>query len=373
MLKAYSWVSPKRACSRSASWSSARSVCSPSPPMSALSPSCSSSRRADWPERTTSRRTVTPPAFTRCVRHSGPTTPSSKPSTTGSAQAATPPSSRRIPTSRCRRAATAMDSLATRIRPSPRLGSCRRGPLPVLASAALHPHAGFMPIVKPIREALDTGGSAPGAGRGATRASTHPRFANSGLGELGVLHEFRRQRRPPDVQRVLLGEVARGPGALLGDEVEVVVVLGEAAPRVAGVVEVVRPDHVAAQAPPQLPAGVPHPGATHRDLVHRADLEGGVVEPRALGGEERDVVVVGGAAEERDDALHAVGELEPQNPGVEVELAVDVRREEEHVAELAGRRLEAPVGIAPDDLALDVPRGVDGQRRVGWRLLTTLG
>src|SRR5262249_35029523 len=55
------------------------------------------------------------------------------------------------------------------------------GPPPVLASAALHLHAGFMPIVKPIREPLETGCSAPGAGPRAPRAATYPRFANDGL------------------------------------------------------------------------------------------------------------------------------------------------------------------------------------------------
>src|SRR2546425_3283262 len=86
-----------------------------------------------------------------------------------------------------------------------------------------------------------------------------------GSRQFGVFYEFRRRRRPPAVERVLLREVARDPGTLLGDVIEVVIVLGETPPWVARVVKVVRPDHVAADAPSLLPARVPHPHGAERN------------------------------------------------------------------------------------------------------------
>src|SRR4026209_288451 len=96
--------------------------------------------------------------------------------------------------------------------------------------------------------------------------------------QLAVEAEVVGHRRPPAVERVGLREVARLPRALLGDVVEVMEVLGERAPGVAAVIEEVRADDVTAQAPAGLPAGLLHPHGPHRDLVHAADLERGVVK-----------------------------------------------------------------------------------------------
>src|SRR5207248_5090760 len=96
---------------------------------------------------------------------------------------------------------------------------------------------------------------------------------------LAVEPEVVGHRRPPAIERVALRKIARPPGALLGDVVEVVEVLGERAPRVADVIEEVRADDVAAEAPARLPARLLHPHGTHRDLVDAADLERAVVEP----------------------------------------------------------------------------------------------
>ena len=75
-------------------------------------------------------------------------------------------------------------------------------------------------------------------------------------GDFLVLSEVGRHGRPPDVERVVGGKIPGLPGAGLRDLVEVVEVLGEAAPRVADVVEEVRADDVAPESPAGLPAAV---------------------------------------------------------------------------------------------------------------------
>src|SRR3989454_7179157 len=185
--------------------------------------------------------------------------------------------------------------------------------------------------------------------------------------ELAVQAEVLGHRRTPAVERVRLGEVARFPRALLGNVVEVVEVLRKAPPGVADVIEEVRADHVPAETPPRLPAGLLHLRGAHRDLVHVADLERPVVEARSLRHEEREVVVVRGAAQEDDHLARPVGELHPEHARVEVELALEVAGEEEHVAEPAGPRPEARVGAAAPHLARDVAGAVERGRRVGRR------
>src|SRR5881628_173946 len=185
--------------------------------------------------------------------------------------------------------------------------------------------------------------------------------------ELAVQAEVLGHRRTPTVERVRLGEVARLPRALLGNVVEVVEVLREAPPGVADVIEEVRADHVTAESPSRLAARLLHLRGAHRDLVHGADLERPVVEARSLRHEEREVVVVRGAAQEDDHLARPVGELHPEHARVEVELAVEPTGEEEHVPEPAGLRPEACVGTAASDLARDAAGAVERERRVRGR------
>src|SRR2546426_4474756 len=181
--------------------------------------------------------------------------------------------------------------------------------------------------------------------------------------ELAVQAEVLGHRRPPAVERVRLGEVARFPRALLGNVVEVVEVLGKAPPGVADVIEEVRADDVTSETPPRLPARLLHLHGAHRDLVHVADLERPVVEARSLRHEEREVVVVRGAAQEDDHLARPVGELHPEDARVEVELALEPTGEEKHVPEPAGLRPEARVGTAASDLARDAAGAVERERR----------
>jgi hypothetical protein len=115
---------------------------------------------------------------------------------------------------------------------------------------------------------------------------------------------------------------------------------------------------VAAEAPAHLPARIPHPRRSDRDFVDRADLERCVVKAGSLRGQEREVVVVGRAAHEGDEALDPVGQLEAEHPRVEADLAIDVRGEQENVAELPGRGPDAPVWAPAHHLTLDVTGAV---------------
>src|SRR3989338_7639629 len=87
----------------------------------------------------------------------------------------------------------------------------------------------------------------------AGRVIVAPGLVRSAL-QLAVRAEALRAGWAPAEERVALGEVAWLPRARLGDVVEVVVVLGEASPRVAHVVEKVRADDVADEAPAPRPA-----------------------------------------------------------------------------------------------------------------------
>src|SRR5262245_59929472 len=76
--------------------------------------------------------------------------------------------------------------------------------------------------------------------------------------QLAIAAEVLGHRWAPAIERIGFGEVAGLPGARLRDVIEVVVVLGPRAPWIARVVEEVRADDVAAQAPTGRPPALQH-------------------------------------------------------------------------------------------------------------------
>src|SRR5262245_16841680 len=190
--------------------------------------------------------------------------------------------------------------------------------------------------------------------------------------QLSIAAEVLGHRRPPAIERIGFREIAGLPRACFRDVVEIMVVLGPRAPRVARVIEEVRADDVTAQTPagwapmvqPALPA--------QRDLVDAADLERAVVEAGPVRLEQGQIVMVGRAAQERDDAVATVGELQPKHARVEVDLPVERAGEEQDVAKASRMRLE-PLGAAARRHARDVAWAVQSQRRIRGRHLATLG
>src|SRR5262245_24220404 len=190
--------------------------------------------------------------------------------------------------------------------------------------------------------------------------------------QLAIAAEVLGHRRPPAIERVGFGEVAGLPRARFRDVIEVVVVLGPRTPRIARVVEEVRADDVATQAPAGRAPVLQQPLRAQRDLVDAADLERAVVEAGPVRLEQRQVVMVRRAAQERDDAVAAIGELEPEHARVEVDLLVERTREQQDVAQTAGMRLE-PLRAAALGHARDVAGAVQGQWRIRRRHLAGLG
>src|SRR5215471_5643228 len=104
--------------------------------------------------------------------------------------------------------------------------------------------------------------------------------------------EIVRQGRAPAIERVFFGEISRLPRAVLGDEIEIVEVFGEAPPRIPSIVEEIRADDVASDAPAGLAADVEHALGADGDLVDAPDFERRVMKARPLRREEGQVVMI---------------------------------------------------------------------------------
>src|SRR5262245_11656802 len=134
----------------------------------------------------------------------------------------------------------------------------------------------------------------------------------------------------PRVERVGRRVVLGLPGHVGRDVVDVAKILGEAAPGIADVMEEIRTDDVAAEAPAVAVALVEQPAAADADLVYVGHLEAGVVVARALVLEEGEHVVVAATlavAQESDDVRRAVRQPHADDAGVEIDLLLQVWRE----------------------------------------------
>src|SRR6516225_3115106 len=75
---------------------------------------------------------------------------------------------------------------------------------------------------------------------------------------LVILNEVIRRWRSPQIERILGRVIRRFPLQAGGNEIDAVRILGEAAPRIAGVIKVVRAKHVPADAPAPRMAVIDH-------------------------------------------------------------------------------------------------------------------
>src|ERR1700736_6387912 len=115
---------------------------------------------------------------------------------------------------------------------------------------------------------------------------------------------------------------------LLGawDVIDVAGIFGKAAPRVLDVVEIIRAEHVAAEAPAFHVTLVGHVGGADADVVDRAHVPAAMVEARRLRfGKGEKVMVAAVDAVHEGDEVRPAGEAQSSTARVELERGVDVR------------------------------------------------
>src|SRR6266498_254292 len=174
------------------------------------------------------------------------------------------------------------------------------------------------------------------------------------------------RRGAPQVRRDL--PVAGDPGVV--DLVDVGEPLDPRTPGIRVVVEEVRADRVAAQAPPGLASPSAHPVSAERDRVDGGHLEAGVVEPAVRAADEpEDVVVAGPGVEERHEAADTVTDPQPQHLGIEVGHLLGLRSEQQRVAQPARQHVfGGPLPLRdPDPLPAGADVGQHFRDRPGGR------
>src|ERR1700674_2522404 len=101
-------------------------------------------------------------------------------------------------------------------------------------------------------------------------------FTGSCSGRLVVAHETIRRLRPPDVEGILRRVIAVLPGLVDRDVIDVGGIFGIAAPRIAPVVEIIRPEYMPAETPAAGKAFVGHLQRTKPDIVDAAHIPAAV-------------------------------------------------------------------------------------------------
>src|SRR5215471_6129926 len=119
-----------------------------------------------------------------------------------------------------------------------------------------------------------------------------------------ILDEVVGGRRAPHIERVFHRVVLRPPVDVRRYEVDVVRVLGEAAPGIARIVEVVRPENVPTDAPPVGVPALDHLLHPQSDVVEGGDIPARVVKAGSIRlGESEHVVVARMRPVQECDAL----------------------------------------------------------------------
>ena len=168
--------------------------------------------------------------------------------------------------------------------------------------------------------------SLPGLGRGARAQASGSALARKAAGG-GAPHRCGGTSQSPATQQSSIWSISENHSIQEPHGIRVVV-------------EEVRADGVAAQAPAGLPAPAAHPVGADRDRVDGRHLEAGVVEAAVGAGDEpEDVVVARPGVEERDQARDPVADPQAQHLGVELGHLLGLRGEQQGVPEPAGQHV----------------------------------
>ena len=143
--------------------------------------------------------------------------------------------------------------------------------------------------------------------------------------------------------------VGRRPAVFLRDVIDVAGIFREAAPRIHDVVEVVRAEDVAAEAPAFLVALVVHAHGAEADIVNAGDVPAAMVEAGRRRFHQRQHVMVAAvnAVHEGDEVRRAIRQAQAERALVELDRLEHVAGEDQHVRQTARphrRRLGAHGG-----------------------------
>src|SRR6478672_9952149 len=109
---------------------------------------------------------------------------------------------------------------------------------------------------------------------------------------LVIVNEVLGDVRPPRIEGIVRGVIPRYPVAGGGDVVDIGGIFAEASPRILHIVEVVRAEHVAAQAPAFDEALVEHVHGAGADLVDRTDIPTEAMMAGSVRARKRDHVMI---------------------------------------------------------------------------------
>src|SRR3954470_23802349 len=120
-----------------------------------------------------------------------------------------------------------------------------------------------------------------------------------------------RRLRPPDVERILARMITGSPVHVRRDVIDIAGIFAPAVPRIANVMEVVGAQDVAPQSPARPITLSRHLHRAKPDRLHGTGIPGEMMQPRRLGLQEREHVMVA-AVDRMHEAQHlaaAIGNL----------------------------------------------------------------
>src|SRR6185312_4728347 len=142
--------------------------------------------------------------------------------------------------------------------------------------------------------------------------------ATARTSRLVIVNEVLGDVRAPGIEGIVRWMVSRGPVAGRGNVVDIGGVFAEASPRILNVVEVIRAEHVSAQAPALRKALFEHVRGAGADLVDRAHVPAEMMVAGGVGTREGDHVMIAAvnAVQESNIVAGMIGQPHPEHASV---------------------------------------------------------